>query len=314
MVRVCQRWFKKTDGFYMDDRLKLQIDVLLKNIKDDWDFTIIITGQGEVRVGKSMIEMQIACYWAYMMEEIYGIKVPFSLEDNFVFEGRKLIEKGNQLGKNHPYSPLCFDEAGADLEGRKSAQTSTQDVLDYFRECGQYNMLNLLTIPEFFDLPKGIAMTRSIFLIDVYYCADETGKFIRGYFNFYSKRQKKNLYLKGKRDLNYKAAGYDFNGRFYNFYTIDKEKYKAAKQEALVKRESKKRNKFLMQRDAAWFLLVKEYGIKQTELAKRMEQLTGIYIAQGVIGDALVHYGMEAEEGYNEKDETIIENPKIKSV
>ena len=69
MVRVCEKWFpkghykrQKQDGFYMDDLLKAQIDVLLKNIGNDWDFTIIITGGGEVRVGKSVLAMQIGSY------------------------------------------------------------------------------------------------------------------------------------------------------------------------------------------------------------------------------------------------------------
>jgi len=173
MARVCIDWFPKTNGFYMGDRLKLQIDVLLKNITKDWDFTIIITGQGEVRVGKSMLALQVGCYWTYEIWKRYKIKCPFNLKENIVFEGSKLIKAGNTLGMNHKYSCIIFDEAGADLEGRKIMSGSTQDVLDYFRECGQYNLLNILVLPEYFDLPKGIALTRSIFLLDVSYAADE---------------------------------------------------------------------------------------------------------------------------------------------
>jgi hypothetical protein len=299
-VRVCKEWFPNLEhpedsGFLMNEQLKTQIDVLLKNIKRDWDFTLIITGQGEVRVGKSMISMQIACYWNYMIWKLYGIKNPFSVEENFVFEGSKLIEIGNKLGKNNPYSTLIYDEAGADLEGRKVIQSSTQAVLDYYRECGQYNMLNILVLPEFFDLPKGLALSRSIFLIDVYYSSDSEGIFKRGYFNFFSRRQKKWLYLLGKRDLNYSAAKYDFNGKFPNFYTIKEDEYRLAKQEALSKRESKKRNKFQMQRDASWFLLWSEFKLKQEDIGKRMEGLTGIFVPQQTISDALRHYKMENE-------------------
>jgi len=312
-MRVCQDWFPKTNGFYMDENLVMQLDILIKNMgyihnnnfkSRDWDFTIIITGQGEVRVGKSKIAMDISCYWAYQMEKKFGIKTPFTVKDNFVFEGDKLIQQGNYLGQNHPMSVLLFDEAGADLEGTKTMNPSTQAVKDYLRECGQYNMLNVMVLPEYFDLPKGIALSRSIFLIDVYYLADDEGVFQRGYFNFFSKRQKKWLYLKGKKWLDYHCVKPDFNGRFYNFYQVDEKEYRDAKQEALVKRESKKRNRFQLLRDAAWFLLVYD-GIPckcglnakmtQEQLGKRMEGLTGIFVPHNTISDAMRHYLTEEE-------------------
>jgi len=296
MVKVCVGWFPERKGFYMDERLKLQVDILLKNIKDDWDFTIIISGSGEVRVGKSVLAMQIACYWCYMIEKLYKIKIPFSIKGNMVFEGKKLIEIGNKLGKEHPYSPLIYDEAGADLEGRKSMQSITQDVLDFYRECGQYNLLNILVLPEFFDLPKGIAMSRSIFLLDVFYKATDQCIFQRGFYNFFSKRQKKYLYLKGKRELDYHAANPDWGkiaGRFFNFYPIDEKGYRKEKQEALSRRGTRKRNKFQIQRDACWYLLNKEFQMTQSEIGKRMEQMTGEFVPQQSISDGLLHYAVE---------------------
>jgi len=298
----------------MDDRLVLQLEVLLKNIKNDWDFTIIITGQGEVRVGKSLLAMQIACYWSYEIEKRYGKKVPFELKTNFVFEGQQLIKQGNYLGVNFTYPALIFDEAGADLEGRKVMTGSTQLVLDYFRECGQYNMLNILVLPEYFDLPKGIALSRNIFLIDVWYNATDEGIFQRGYYNFYSRRSKKWLYLKGKKDLNYSCVKSDFGtraGQFYRFYPLDKVEYEKMKQEALKHRESHRRNKFMMQRDACIFLLCKEKYDKdirgktimtQQQLGQRLEQLTGIYIDQRTISDCLRRMGAEQEDFSGESE------------
>jgi len=302
MVKVCEKRYPKgsykgqnSDGFMIDKDLKDNLDILLKNIKDDWDFTIVISGGGEVRVGKSVLAMQIAAYWIDQLEELYNIKVPLDPEVNFVLDGKKLIEKGNYLGKNYPCSPLIFDEAGADLEGKKVMSSITQDVLDFYRECGQYNLLNILVLPEFFDLPRGIAISRSVFLLDVYVRAREDGKFERGYYNFYSRRNKKHLYIKGKRDLNYNAQPWNFNGRFGPFYPIDEKRYREIKQEAMVRRESKRRNKFQMQRDACWYLFNIEVGWTQKEIAKRMEQLTGIFVAQQTVMDAMSHYKMESE-------------------
>lgn len=302
MVKVCLEDFpqgsypyQKGDGFMMDPTLKMQIDILLKNVINDWDFTIIITGGGEVRVGKSVLAMQIGKYWSSEIKRLYNIDVPFNVEDNLVFDGKVLIKIGNKLGKDYPYSALIFDEAGADLEGRKAMQTITQDVLDYYRECGQYNMLNILVLPEFFDLPKGIAMSRSIFLLDVYYTADENQMFQRGFFNFYSRRNKKYLYLNGKRDLNYKAYRYDFHGMFANVHTVDEKEYRFKKQKALSSRENKRRNKFQTQRDACWFLLNKEFNMQQKDISERMEQLTGIFVAKNTISDGVRHFCLENE-------------------
>ena len=299
---VCQDWFPKgsrpyqrEDGFWMDELIKEQLDILLKNIKNDWDFTIIITGGGEVRVGKSVLAMQIGAYWSYQINKLYGLKIPFSVKENFVLDGKKLIEIGNILGQKYPYSCLIYDEAGADLEGRKIMTSATQDVLDYYRECGQYDMLNILVLPEYFDLPKGIAISRSICLIDVYYSVNDENIFNRGYFNFFSRRSKKQLYIKGKKDLDYMCVKYDFNGKFSNFYPIDEKEYRKTKQEALTKRESKRRNKFQMQRDACWFLLTRDVGWTQEKLGIRMEQLTGMFVPHNTISDGVRHYLMENE-------------------
>jgi hypothetical protein len=171
------------------------------------------------------------------MFHLHGIKLPHSVKENMVFVGSELIKKGNKLGQNHKYSTLIFDEAGADLEGVKSMTQSTKAVRDYLRECGQYNMLNILVLPEYFDLPKGIALSRSIAMINVYWLPDKDGSFQRGYFKFYNKPDKKLLYLKGKKDLDYKVCQDTFYGTFPRFYTYNEKDYKKEKMQALRNRE-----------------------------------------------------------------------------
>jgi hypothetical protein len=81
------------------------------------------------------------------------------------------------------------------------------------------------------------------------------------------------------------------------------------KQEAISKRESHKKEKFLIQRDAAWWLLCrdgvncecgKEAKFTQSQLSQRMEQLTGIYVDRTVISDALKPFKKEEGEDYKE--------------
>jgi|GEM_PF-5968832 len=242
-IRVCEKLLpkgsykgQKKDGFPMNAVLKANLDALIKNVTKDWDFVLIISGGGMVRVGKSVLGLQIAAYWVDQLKKVHGVDVPFTAKENLVFHGNDLIKKGNALGKKYPNSVLIFDEAGADLEGIKVMRRTTQAVKDYLRECGQYNMLTILVLPEFFDLPKGIALSRADFLLDVYRCSDSTGLFRRGYFKFYSRPNKKQLYLRGKKELNYKAWKYDFRGEFSDAYPIDEEDYRTLKRIALKSR------------------------------------------------------------------------------
>lgn len=243
-VWVCPEWFpkgtysQKFNGFPMNRLLKTQLDYMIRNVVNDWDFTILICGEGEVRVGKSTLAQQIVTYWTYRLVKKLKIELPHSVKENMVFNGKDLIMKGNRLGTQTKYSGLIFDEAGADLESTKVLQSTTKAVKDYLRECGQYNMLNVLVLPEYFDLPKSIALSRSIALLNVYWLPDEKGNFQRGFFKFYNKPSKKKLFIYGKKDLNYNACQETFYGQFPRFYTFDEEEYKNAKKEALKNRES----------------------------------------------------------------------------
>lgn len=227
MAKVCEKWFpmgtykgQRSPGFYMHPTLKSNLDLLLKNVKKDWDYVIIVSAGGQVRMGKSLIALQICMYWTYELWERYKIAVPMNPKENIVYQGGDLISKGNHLGNKYKNSCLLFDEAGADLEGVKVMKKSTQAVKDFLRECGQYNMLTVLVLPEFFDLPKGIALSRSDFLIDCFVSVDKNDEWERGHFNFYSRWNKKGLYLKGKKDLNYKAHKEDFHGDWDEVYPL----------------------------------------------------------------------------------------------
>lgn len=295
MARVCTDIYPKGfsrnryDGFYIDNKLKAQLDILIKNIVNDWDFTIIITGSGEVRVGKSVLGMEIAAYWAHEVKRLHN-KNTIICEKNFIFDGRKLIEQGNYIGQKFPYSPLVFDEAGADLSGTKIMNQMTQDVLDFYRECGQYNLLNILILPDFFDLPKPIAITRSTFLINVDYESNSEGIFQRGIGKFYSRKNKKWLYLKGKKTLDYNAHPYDFAFRFIPFYPINEESYRKLKVDALRQREKRRSSVVLDQRDFAWWLLVEEFGMDREELCKRTSNVTGKYMPYQTVMEAIKRF------------------------
>lgn len=296
MTKVAEDWFpmgsykgQRSPGFYMNPNLKQTIDLWVKNVKNDWDFVVIISGQGTVRVGKSVLAQQIACYWTYAIWKEYGILVPFEIKDNIVFHGSELIKKGNKLGRKHKYGCLIFDEAGADLEGVKAMKKTTQNVKDFFRECGQYNMLNILCLPEFFDLPSGIATNRSNCLIDCYVTVDDDDMWERGKFNFFSAPAKKKLYRFGKKDRNYSAAKCDFYGDWDNVYVLDEEEYKKMKIEALKTREvmSKREETRTSYLKGALKILLEDFQLTQRETAAKIADKQKIRTNHRYIGRLL---------------------------
>jgi len=270
MVMVCEGCFpNKPEGFYMDGYLKENLDILVKSIVNDFDFIILISGGGMTRIGKSLIGQQIGFYLNYMMEKKHGIKNIYDADNNFVFRGDQLISRGKEAPK---YIVLNFDEAGSDLMARKTMHATTQAVLDYLRECGQKNQFLICILPDFFDLPKGVAITRSVCLIDV----DFVEKFNRGKFKFYGRKAKKMLYLKGKKFLDYDAYRPDFHGAFTNFYTIDEQKYRQMKMDALQGREKQAadklttRHKRLSNHRLELIKWLHEKGETQKAIAERM--------------------------------------------
>jgi len=295
MVKVCAKEFPKTEGFFIDEWLKQNLDILIKNIKHDWDFTIIISGGGEVRVGKSVLGMQIGAYIISEINRLYGKNYKLDLKKHFCWNGQELIEKGENL-KKEPYSPLIYDEAGSELQSKKIMTTMTKQVLDYFRECGQYNLFNILVIPDFFDLPKGIAITRSIFLLDIYYTTKESGTFERGYFKFFNAKKKKQLYIQGKRDLNYDVVRSNFVGRFPKFYPINEGEYRELKLKAMAQRAKlttrEMRNRYHLKAAVNY---MHQEGMTLHEIAKFLTDYSHIRINYTTIAEIIDKEPLEFE-------------------
>src|SRR3990167_5083279 len=270
MGRVCQKQFPETDGFHLDGYLQEYLDILATKVAYDFDWVILVSGRGMVRVGKSVLGgHQVGCYLTHKVNELHGTKNTFT-QDNFVFRGDELIKIAKTMP---PYSVIVYDEAGSDLMARKTMHSTTQALLDFFREAGQLNLFLICILPDFFELPKHIALTRSVCLIDV----DFREKFNRGKFRFYGRKNKKFLYLKGKKYLDYDSQGPDFQGSFVNFFTVDREAYKQKKMDALMGRE-KQASERITARDkrlsehrrilSRW--IYEELKIPQVEIANRL--------------------------------------------
>jgi len=280
-MKICQKQFPETEGYYMDEALKSNLDIMVKHIKKDWDFVLLVSGSGQVRVGKSVMAMQLGYYLTQEVNEKYGKNYTFGT-DNICFSAEELFKKSKEMFK-FPYSVLIYDEAAADLMGTRILYKMTQALMEFFRECGQLNLFIIVVVPDFFDLPKTIALTRSIALIDVYY----SGEFQRGYFSFFNSSKKKKLWVYGKKTLDYLSTGHSFHGRFANFYPINEQEYRAKKQEALksrIKAMSAReiRNRILT--ETAIHLIIKQNWMSETELANYISANTDCHMSAAAIG------------------------------
>jgi hypothetical protein len=221
-------------------------------------------------------------------------KVRFTIEDNVVFTPDDLQVKARELftryGKNQV---IVYDEGRAGLDSAAAMTAINKGMADFFQECGQYGHVILIVLPNFFKLHEDYAISRSIFLIDVF----TNKRMERGYFNFYNEAQKEALYINGRKKTGtmskYSGARPSFTGRFSSFLPIDKDKYEAAKQEAIKQKEVKNiEKKWKRQRDAALLMLYKHMGVSPDDIAQELTALSQVHIDGN-----MVRFGIRAITG-----------------
>ena len=225
-------------NFTINHGLKDILNSICYNIKEDFDGVILISGGGMVRVGKSVLAQQVGAYCADRLKSSWSV-------DNIVFSGSELIQKAKTYPIN---SVFVYDEGRGELDTKKVMEEVTKILLDFFAECGMYNHVVIIVLPEFFDLPKGIAISRSEILLDVTRGVKEIEtkegekviKFERGGFRGYHRQYKKKLYILGKKDYNnYDCVKANFWGEFPNHFTVDKEAYLEKKRIYLARQRGK---------------------------------------------------------------------------
>ena len=201
---------QKTSGAYINQTLADNLDTYARKIINDMHFLIIISGNDAVGNGKTTLATHIAAYLTNKINDLHGTTNTFTSK-NVAMNAKKLVK---QSFDNPQYSVNLLDE-GDDLTTHGMKQAAVE-LKRYFRKCRQLNQILILILPSFFELPRFYALARSHALINVKF----HGEFDRGVFDFYGPKQKKKLYIKGKKDWDYDAAKPDFDGGFFSQYTF----------------------------------------------------------------------------------------------
>jgi len=201
----------KKDFFIIDDNLYYQCQILINNNKKNFDGWFMVDGEIE-GAGKSWLAKQIMiCLDPTHNEE----RTVFSFE-----EFKKAIKEAKR------YQGIIWDEANEGTNATESMTTKNNTLQRLCEQIRQKNLFIALVRPSFFDFSKYYAVHRTWFLVSANITFNsETQSFDRGKFNFYSRKRKKYMYLKGKKLQNRNVIYPNFSGFFPECYAGDLDTY-----------------------------------------------------------------------------------------
>lgn len=238
---------------YMDGYLKSNCDTLHQQVENNWDNIGFIAGyEGD---GKSSLAQTMGLYF----------DAGLTLE-RIVFTPQQFFDA---VDNAPPGSAVIWDEA--DDLGEQWYKDILQALKSKMKRIRKQNLHILLVTPTVFDLNKYFVIARTKWLLHVY-----AKELQRGYFRFFNRERKKELYLKGYRDWNWNAATPNFIGRFTKLpegFPIDQEAYEdkkeAATQELEIKGGKSKKHALISYRKEC---LQKLYWIQKEYYGKNMPQ------------------------------------------
>ncbi|MHA2019064.1 MAG: hypothetical protein ACTSXY_12420 [Promethearchaeota archaeon] len=247
---------KVTSGgqcYYLDGYLKSNLDVSIKEVKKkDYDRFILLTGKEGC--GKTTLSFQLALY----------CDPTFNL-NRVCFTPEQFLEAVEQAEK---YQAVVFDETMWGLGSRNVMTKMNKVLIKIMSEMRSKNLFVFMNIPNFFMMDWYVAQHRSTGLLYIYK---------RSFFGSYDYPTKKKLFRQGKRFHNYSVPP-NFRGRFVKYFTIDKEKYEAKKQQAIngwVKRNISQ-DIWKGQRDN----LIKECYKRKLMTSKELSEITNLSTMQ----------------------------------
>lgn len=232
MVKV----FEGTEHeYYMDGYLQSNLDSGKKAIKQDWD--MIFACDGYEGVGKSVFVQQVSfycdpaekvcdCNWKKPTPHkgLCISRIVFNPEDF-----KKAVLAADK------YQAIIYDEAYGGLSSRSAMSGVNRSIVQMLTVIRAKNLFIFIVLPSFYDLDKYIALWRSRALMNCY----SPGDFERGFFSFYGREEKKNMYVIGKQHYNYAIGKPNFRGRFTNRYLVSEEQYRDKKKGTSITDDSR---------------------------------------------------------------------------
>lgn len=206
--------------FYMDGYLRSNLDIIKQKVCEE-DFDCVYVVDGYERFGKSTLVQQVSKY----------VDPTFSI-DRMCFNASEFTAAVRKAEKNQA---VVYDEAITGLSARTALGVINTALVKMLAQIGQKNLFVGIVIPAFFDLDKYVCLWRSMFLLHVYVGANME----RGFFSFYNRERKKDLYIMGKKTYSYTSYRVkpNFIGRFTGYSTLNDTEYRLKKLKSIEKKE-----------------------------------------------------------------------------
>lgn len=260
-VNIKDKRYEKPITYYLDPRLKKNLDTRVIESLQKKDKDCVIAIDGSEGSGKSTFGFQLGKYVDPTLDT-----------SRITFTGEQFKEA---IFKAKKGQCVIFDEAFTGLSSRSSLSAVNRTLISLVMQMRQKNLFVIIVLPTFFLLDKYIALFRTRALIHVY-----ENKGVRGYFRVYNKKLKKRLYLTGKQTYSYgsgkaKYVYTNFKGRFYGVFALgdekEEEKYRKKKAKALEESEKNPMTagqvRYRDQRDILIYLMRKNTNLNYKELS-----------------------------------------------
>lgn len=205
--------------YSIDNDLKDVLDRAKLRNKKDWDYSAIISGYSGT--GKStLINHTLAPYCCPWFSEKY---ICLSAEE-FI----------KVTTKCHEYSAVSLDESFAPLNSRTIFTPEFLRVVNHLQLIRFKRLFIFIALPNFFDLAKQIGIFKTSHLFVPY----EVGDGDRGKFLAWGKEEKKKLFVRGQKFMDYHAEPANFIGSYcQNPLVIDDRIYNQKKIEHFKKQD-----------------------------------------------------------------------------
>lgn len=227
----------------IDNQLKVALDVAKARVKHDWDYVGVIcglSGAGKSTLARNTLA-KYCCPW-------FSDKYVAMTDKEFIYITKHC--------RNN--SAVLLDESFASMNTKLIFSPEYIRIVNHLQIIRQKNLYIFLSLPNFFDLGKNMAIFRSSHLFVTY--ASEEGK--RGSFLAFGREQKRILYVKGMKYMDYYAETPNFRGRFFINASVNDEKaYQQKKLANLMETDKKIKGK-----------IVKSYNINKAMMKLNVEK------------------------------------------